>query len=116
MLRHKALIQGTRVAFGFSGIVDEDEVPNLRDVTPAKIPSVSFLPEKQAAPAIEQESPKGVIDRINDAGLKWGDVGKVAEANGILVLPKPWADQPDEIKAEVEEVLEALISQAKEGK
>jgi hypothetical protein len=31
-------------------------------------------------------------------------------------LPKPWADQPDEIKAEVEEVLEALISQAKEGK
>jgi hypothetical protein len=116
MLRHKALIQGTRVAFGFSGIVDEDEVPNLRDVTPAKIPSVSFLPEKQAAPAIEQDSPKGVIERINDAGLKWGDVGKVAEANGILVLPKPWADQPDEIKAEVEEVLEALISQAKEGK
>jgi recombination protein RecT len=94
---------------------DDDKLAE-RDVTPAKIPSVSFLPEKQAAPAIEQDSPKGVIERINDAGLKWGDVGKVAEANGILVLPKPWADQPDEIKAEVEEVLEALISQAKEGK
>jgi recombination protein RecT len=94
---------------------DDDKLAE-RDVTPAKIPSVSFLPEKQAAPAIEQESPKGVIERITDAGLKWGDVGKVAEANGILVLPKPWADQPDEIKAEVEEVLEALINQAKEGK
>jgi recombination protein RecT len=94
---------------------DDDKLAE-RDVTPAKIPSVSFLPEKQAAPAIEQDSPKGVIERINDAGLKWGDVGKVAEANGILVLPKPWADQPDEIKAEVEEVLEALINQAKEGK
>jgi hypothetical protein len=92
------------------------EIAPPRDVTPAKVPSVSFLTEKQAVPAIEQESPKGVIERITDAGLKWGDVGRVAEANGILVLPKPWADQPDEIKAEVEEVLEALINQAKEGK
>jgi recombination protein RecT len=94
---------------------DDDKLAE-RDVTPAKVPSVSFLPEKQAVPAIEQDSPKGVIERITDAGLKWGDVGRVAESNGILVLPKPWADQPDEIKAEVEEVLEALISQAKEGK
>jgi recombination protein RecT len=94
---------------------DDDKLAE-RDVTPAKIPSVSFLPEKPTVPAIEQDSPKGVIERITDAGLKWGDVGKVAEANGILVLPKPWADQPDEIKAEVEEVLEALINQAKEGK
>lgn len=39
MLRHKALIQAARVAFGFSGIYDEDEgkdVAGLRDVTPAK--------------------------------------------------------------------------------
>jgi recombination protein RecT len=95
---------------------DDDKLAE-RDVTPAKIPSVSFLPEKQAAPAIEQESPKGVIERITDAGLKWGDVGKVAEANGILVaIGKPWDQQSDFIQGEVEEVLEALISQAKEGK
>lgn len=38
MLRHKALIQCARVAFGFSGIVDEDEaeVITTRNVTPAK--------------------------------------------------------------------------------
>jgi recombination protein RecT len=95
---------------------DDDKLAE-RDVTPAKVPSVSFLPEKQAAPAIEQESPKGVIERITDAGLKWGDVGKVAEANGILVaIGKPWDQQSDFIQGEVEEVLEALISQAKEGK
>jgi recombination protein RecT len=95
---------------------DDDKLAE-RDVTPAKIPSVSFLPEKQAVPAIEQESPKGVIERITDAGLKWGDVGKVAEANGILVaIGKPWDQQSDFIQGEVEEVLEALISQAKEGK
>jgi recombination protein RecT len=95
---------------------DDDKLAE-RDVTPAKVPSVSFLPEKQAAPVIEQESPKGVIERITDAGLKWGDVGKVAEANGILVaIGKPWDQQSDFIQGEVEEVLEALISQAKEGK
>jgi recombination protein RecT len=95
---------------------DDDKLAE-RDVTPAKVPSVSFLPEKQAVTAIEQESPKGVIERITDAGLKWGDVGKVAEANGILVaIGKPWDQQSDFIQGEVEEVLEALISQAKEGK
>lgn len=36
MLRHKALIQAARVAFGFSGIYDEDEAERIRDVTPKK--------------------------------------------------------------------------------
>ncbi len=32
MLRHKALIQCARVAFGFAGIVDEDEAERMREV------------------------------------------------------------------------------------
>jgi len=39
MLRHKALMQCARYAFGFSGLTDEDEAgdtPGMRDVTPAK--------------------------------------------------------------------------------
>jgi phage recombination protein Bet len=37
MLRHKALCQAVRVAFGFSGVFDEDEARDvaMRDVTPA---------------------------------------------------------------------------------
>jgi hypothetical protein len=38
MLRHKALIQCARVAFGFSGIHDEDEardIGGMRNVTPS---------------------------------------------------------------------------------
>lgn len=35
-LRHKALIQGARIAFGFSGIYDEDEAQNIIDITPAQ--------------------------------------------------------------------------------
>ncbi len=37
MLRHKALMQCARYAFGFSGVTDEDEAadtPGMRDVTP----------------------------------------------------------------------------------
>jgi phage recombination protein Bet len=39
MLRHKALIQAARYAFGFSGIYDDDEaqrINDMRDVSPAK--------------------------------------------------------------------------------
>lgn len=43
MLRHKAAIQAARYAFGFSGIVDEDEAARMIDVTPAPAPA-------QAAP------------------------------------------------------------------
>lgn len=41
MLRHKALCQCVRVAFGFGGVYDEDEAKDIamRDVTPAKEPS-----------------------------------------------------------------------------
>lgn len=34
MLRHKALIQCARIAFGFAGIYDEDEAERIIDVTP----------------------------------------------------------------------------------
>lgn len=51
MLRHKALIQCARVAFGFSGIYDEDEA---RDVAQA-----SVEPPKAKKPIfIESEKPK----------------------------------------------------------
>lgn len=37
-LRHKALIQCARIAFGFSGIYDEDEAERIIDVTPVDVP------------------------------------------------------------------------------
>lgn len=42
MLRHKAMIQASRYAFGFSGIYDEDEgatIAGMRDVTPKGPPT-----------------------------------------------------------------------------
>lgn len=37
MLRHKAMIQCARIAFGFVGIFDEDEAQRIIDVTPGKV-------------------------------------------------------------------------------
>jgi phage recombination protein Bet len=73
MLRHKATIQGARVAFGFSGITDEDEAiatPGLeRDVTPKAARAVPFdpfaaLPEPEETPTIE-----AAADPMDDAAL-----------------------------------------------
>jgi phage recombination protein Bet len=60
MLRHKATIQGARVAFGFSGITDEDEAiatPGFtRDVTPvAAARTAPHDPFKDPLPVVEAE-------------------------------------------------------------
>lgn len=59
MLRHKATIQGARVAFGFSGITDEDEAaatPGLaRDVTPKAARAVPLDPFTQTPPVTQAE-------------------------------------------------------------
>lgn len=44
MLRHKAMIQAARLAFGFSGIKDEDEAQRMDEVTPAAPTKVSPIP------------------------------------------------------------------------
>ena len=44
MLRHKAMIQAARIAFGFSGIKDEDEAQRMDEVTPAAPTKVSTVP------------------------------------------------------------------------
>lgn len=59
MLRHKALIQGARLAFGFAGIYDEDEAHRMREMGAAEVverpgSSISAVRERikgKAAPA-----------------------------------------------------------------
>lgn len=59
MLRHKAMIQAARLAFGFSGVYDDDEgakIAEMRDVTPApQPPSVPPSP-----PSLWSDPPKAV--------------------------------------------------------
>lgn len=61
MLRHKAIIQGGRMAFGFAGIYDPDEaerIANAIDVTPAGAKPKTEAPRARtdAQPAIDGHS------------------------------------------------------------
>ena len=60
MLRHKAMIQAARYAFGFAGIYDEDEgakVAEMRDVSPPSAPRPPSPPSARiAVPAEEAET------------------------------------------------------------
>jgi phage recombination protein Bet len=57
MLRHKALIQGARIAFGFSGIHDEDEAERMAVVTDVQtISRPVFKPLTKETVTSQQES------------------------------------------------------------
>lgn len=57
MLRHKALIQAARYAFGFSGVMDEDEadrIASMRDITPPPRPQMAdFATSEPTQTAVE---------------------------------------------------------------
>ncbi|WP_226948802.1 recombinase RecT [Rhizorhabdus wittichii] len=100
MLRHKALIQGARLAFGFSGIYDQDDAevgdigPGLspgpmpmRDITPQRAPE----PRQTSRPAIAHDPDTGEIvesegetaarlDREGYAAMEGRDQSQMGEA------------------------------------
>jgi len=109
MLRHKATIQGARVAFGFSGITDEDEAretPPMRDVTPSASTSKLFQspppvengasppPElsqdvviKNEAPSLFNEADITPLDAVKawlkSSGVKWSNIDDTLYAQGV---------------------------------
>lgn len=66
MLRHKALIQCARVAFGFSGVTDEEEAEDFRNVTPQRAtvtdePQVNPFRERKTIAAPAETAPVEVV-------------------------------------------------------
>lgn len=58
MLRHKAMIQGARYAFGFSGIHDEDEARDIADSVDAPVPIPPPPPPVDMLPAATKPAEK----------------------------------------------------------
>jgi hypothetical protein len=52
MLRHKAMIQCARLAFGYGGIYDQDEAERIVEATTIDASTGEITPQKPAAPAI----------------------------------------------------------------
>ena len=94
MLRHKALIQAVRVAFGFAGIHDEDEavdiaetpVRKVRDVTPKQ---PLFAAPKAPAPQVQdtpQDDPQGDEQppvEVDNAGINSPDPIRRADLQAV---------------------------------
>jgi len=131
MLRHKALIQCSRVAFGFSGVVDEDEVPGMRDVTPVKsavVPPAKELeqPKPRQKVAVKTEEPKPIdpnrtphqklADSIDANGMTWAQVANAATEGGLFLdAETELADQPEDVVLEIMSVWPQLVASVKGG-
>ncbi len=63
MLRHKAMIQCARLAFGFAGIYDPDEAERIIDVTPART-STTLAEITASKPAVADESAEPGTDDL----------------------------------------------------
>lgn len=77
MLRHKALIQAARYAFGFSGIYDEDEGETIamRDVTPASEKRPPAPPPAPPKPEdeiidVDPEDERSADDAVEEATVE----------------------------------------------
>lgn len=83
MLRHKALIQCARIAFGFAGIHDPDEVERLQEaelIEEERAAEVVVEPEKPKAKAKHKDEPAALRDLLpkQDEQIEL-DLGPVAE-------------------------------------
>lgn len=91
MLRNRTLCQASRVAFGFSGVYNDDEAQTVVDVQSTVMPSES-PPKLVAAPAPEKTTtPQAELEGIVIAAgfnfehlCKWGaDSGNIPDADSI---------------------------------
>jgi hypothetical protein len=83
MLRHKALIQCARYAFGFGGIVDPDEAERMVDVTPRD--NSDLERSLKAAPAANGNGGK-LSKMLSESKNVAGFTGVTAAANSAPVV------------------------------
>jgi phage recombination protein Bet len=109
MLRHRALIQCARVAFGFAGVMDPDEFSqwdNMRDVTPPSGPTVPDIPEP---PSSDPSAARSEVDEPLADETGW--LAHFEEEMGL-------AGKDEELRAEVwdanVDIIEGRLS--KEGR
>lgn len=76
MLRHKAMIQCARVAFGFVGIFDEDEAERIIDVTPER-PKIDPRGDVSHIPQDEVDKHCAAITDILNADKDENDIANM---------------------------------------
>ena len=80
-LRHKTLIQGARIAYGFGGIYDEDEAERIveRDMGAIQPAQVVAMPKAKSEPKVEPAKAKETIDGSTGEIVAESDAKPVSE-------------------------------------
>lgn len=90
MTRHRALIQGSRIAFGFAGIVDHDEYERMVDITPIK-PTIAPPPP----PPPHSQSPSAPLHGYEVAKtVVWDEDGVIEDTSAQISAPVAPAPAP----------------------
>lgn len=102
MLRHKALIQCARIAFGFAGVFDPDEGERIVSVVEQVRPQIAGKPETRAPQArVKQDAPDLEIQRITlDQGTAIADKLKEEGVDLSLFLASLQIGAIEELPAE----------------
>jgi phage recombination protein Bet len=104
MLRHKAMIQCARIAFGFAGIFDQDEAERIVEVTGYVDPSTGEVtPQKPAARPEPQTWP---AEKFDSQVPRWSK----AVAEGIKTVDEilSWASAKGVLTAEQEKTIRSF--------
>jgi phage recombination protein Bet len=86
MLRHKAMIQCARLAFGYVGIYDQDEAERIVDMGPAQ--------EVRKTPAQTAEAARPTAERTERHDVLIGELEFIAKEGGHEALEKAWKGGP----------------------
>lgn len=110
MLRHKAMIQCARLAFGYVGIYDQDEAERILEV--------NVTPSKQNGTAIAENAKAQIVDSPERQNLL-ADLEIVAKEQGITSYAKAWSgltkEQRSMIGTDSHEQLKRMAQPAIEG-
>lgn len=82
-LRHKTLIQGARIAFGFAGIYDEDEANRIVE---AQVVQVS-QPAAPARPAVDAGKSSRLAAIVGTTAETLTPKGETVTADGEIIVP-----------------------------
>ncbi len=116
MLRHRALTQAARYAFGFAGVMDRDEFDQwqaMRDITPAKAAPLEIpddIPDGTSSPKAENtkpalaKEPDTEPDNQDELADPEGFLAKLADDLALCSS----VDELDEIKQHNADLIERL--------
>lgn len=93
MLRHKAMIQCARLAFGFTGIYDQDEAERIvENKEPINVTPKPVTIEAQAVELATEEQKQQILQLLETTGTPFDKVAAFVGKNSLDEFPKDGAE------------------------